>query len=349
MLDNINNTSEEIDLGKLFISIGNGFRNIFKSISKLFSKLFHFIIISIIFIKINFIKIVIAAILGGFLGYILEMDDDLIFQSDIVLETNFGSGKELYNQTNNLNSLLEREDYKAVANIFEISTDEAKTILGFEIKPFEKEIYLIKEFDRYKRHTDTTYTRDLTPELYGERLQDQDYRLQKITALSFNQDVFVKLNKGISKLAINEYNNKVLKIKISELNHKKALLKRNLVDIDSIRKVYKKVALLSAQNNNSNATSINLSEKNYKENPDIELFKQSNYILSQLKNVNNEIIRSGFIVNIVSKFAIGYQNKSLVNKKWLKYSVLGSLLMIFVILGIKFNSYINKYKKSYVR
>jgi len=346
MSDNINNTSEEVDLGKLFKLIGDGFRNMFSSIAKLFSRFFHYIIISIIFIKTNFIKIAIATLLGAVLGYVLEMNDEPVFQSDAILETNFGSGKELYNQTNNLNYLLGKEDYKSIAEKFNISIDEAKTILGFNIEPFEKNKSLIKEFDYYKQHTDTIYTRDLTPEVYAKRLQDEDYRLQKITALSFNQDVFNKLNKGISKISENEYFNKVLNLKVSELNSKKDLLKKNLIVIDSIREVYKKVALLSAKNENSSATNINFSDKKNSTNSDIELFKQTNSIMYQLKSVNEDIIRSGFIVNTISEFGIGYQEESISNKKWFKYGVLAGLLMILSILGLKFNKYLDRYNKS---
>ncbi len=346
MSDNTNNTSEEVDLGKLFKLIGDGFRNMFKAIGNFFGRIFNFLIISLIFLKKHFIKIAVASLLGAGIGYFLEKKTKQVYQSDLIIETNFGSGHELYNQTNNLNSLVEREEYDKLASIFDISKEEAETISGFSIEPFEKEINLIKEFEYYKQHTDTIFTRELTPAAYAKRLQDEDYRLQKITAFSKEQTIFNKLNNGISKLAHNKHFEKLLNIKNTELKNKKNILNKNLIEIDSLRKVYKEVALLSAKNTNANGTNINFSDKKAKDSPDMDLFKQTNSILYQLRDVNKEIIRSGFITNTIAEFELGYIDNELLSEKWKKYGVLAGLLMILGILALQFNTYLDNYKKK---
>lgn len=340
------NNTEEIDLGKLFQLIGNGFKNLFASIGGLFRKIYHFIIVTLIFIKKHIVKIAIASIIGAGIGYFLDKNEEPVYQSDAILETNFGSGVELYNQTNKINSLIENEEYKKLAEIFNIPEEDAKLISSFAIEPFEKENNLLKEFDYYKQHTDTIFTRDLTPELYAKRLQDQDYRLQKITAYSANRTVFNKLNEGIANLANNKHFNKLLSIKQSELKKKKEILLHNLAEIDSLRKVYKTVAILTAKNSGANGTNINLSDKSRKSNPDIDLFKQSQSIMYQLRDLNKEIIRTGFITNAIAEFKEGYHKKGLLSNKIIRYGVLAGLLVIFIILGLKFNKYLETYNKE---
>ena len=346
MSENTNNTSEEVDLGKLFQLIGNGFKNLFNAIGRFFKSVFHYLIVSVIFLKKHFIKIVVASLLGAGIGYFLEKDNDPVYQSDSIIETNFGSGHELYNQVNKLNTLVKTKSYKKLASIFNISQEEAKTIEGFSIEPFDKEVNLIKEFDYYIQHTDTIYTKDLTPQIYAKKLQDPDYRLQKITAFSEERTIFYKLNSGVSKLVQNNYFDNLLNIKKAELNNRKELLTKNLSVIDSLRKVYKEVALLNAKSPNSNGTNINFSDKNNTKNPDIDLFNQTNSISHQLKNVNKDIIRSAFITNTIVEFELGYQPKSLLAIKWMKYGFLAGLLMILAILLFQFNKYLDKYNRK---
>ena len=50
------NNEEEVDLGSLFIIIGNGFKKLFNFIGGVFKGLFHFFILILLFIKENLIK-----------------------------------------------------------------------------------------------------------------------------------------------------------------------------------------------------------------------------------------------------------------------------------------------------
>ena len=62
-------TEEEVDLGSLFVVIGNGFRKLFNFIWKVLTGLFHFLILILLFLKENSIKLAIAAVIGGGIHY----------------------------------------------------------------------------------------------------------------------------------------------------------------------------------------------------------------------------------------------------------------------------------------
>jgi len=57
-----NNNEEEVDLGSLFVIIGKGFKNFFNFIGSIFKGAFHFLISILLFFKIHFTKIIIAAV-----------------------------------------------------------------------------------------------------------------------------------------------------------------------------------------------------------------------------------------------------------------------------------------------
>jgi len=337
--------TEEVDLGKLFQVIGNGFKNLFNSIGKLLKKLFHYFISLLIFFKKNALIIGAATILAGILGYVLDMDKTIEYQSDMIIDTNYGSGHQLYSQQNYLNALIERGDTKKLAEIFNISDEDANTLTGFATEPNDIKNSLLREFDYYMQHTDTIYTRDLTVGNYSKRLDLPDYKVQKITAYATNQTIFSNLNKGVINLVENEHYKNLLKLKLNEYGHRKVVLQKNLGEIDSLRKRYREVALLNAKKTTVSGTNISLAEKQNNSNKDVDLFTESNKILGQLKGLDTERIRNGFITTVLSEFHLGVHKTSIRSEKWFKFAVLGFLLSLMAILGLKLNNYLNNYQK----
>ena len=92
-----NNNEEEVDLGSLFVIIGRGFSNFFKFIGSIFKGIFDFIITILIFLKNNFIKIAVAGIIGLVAGFFIEKSNATKFGSKMLVEPNFKSAMQLYN------------------------------------------------------------------------------------------------------------------------------------------------------------------------------------------------------------------------------------------------------------
>lgn len=63
---------DEIDVNQLFVSIGNGFSNVFNFIGNLLKSIFNWILIQIIFIRNNFKKLILSAIVIGVMGGIYQ-------------------------------------------------------------------------------------------------------------------------------------------------------------------------------------------------------------------------------------------------------------------------------------
>jgi hypothetical protein len=276
----------------------------------------------------------------------MDMDKKTEYASNMIVETNFGSGHRLYNQLDYLNTLISEEDTITLGKIFNIESTKASELNAFVVEPYEIEKNLKVEYDYYMQHTDTIYTREFEIKDFEERLSDQDYRFQNIVAYSSENKIFKDLKTGIVNLVENNYFKKLYEIKNSELTIRKKIIEKDLKVIDSLRIIYKEVAILNAKNTNTPSTNIDLSGKRMSKNQDIELFRENNTLLYRIKEINQETLRSNFIMNIVSDFDSGKEYSSIRQKKWLKYGFLGFLVVFLVIMGLKLNTYISNYEKS---
>jgi len=345
MSDNIENSQGEIELGKLFALIGKGISNLFKGIVNIISKLLHYTTIVLIFLKKNAIYLGAALLIGGAIGYFLESKKPEKYSSDMILETNFGSGHQLYAQKKYINTLIDNENLTELSAIFNISKDEALALNKFKVEPYQVISNIAKEFDYFRQHTDTIVTSRMDIEEFKKRFDKPDYRMQKVTAFATNQRVFNKLNNGLVKLIENNHFKELLKLKDNEINSKKTILEKDLRQIDSLRKTYTKVALLSASSKSSSGTNINLEKQNSR-NKDIDLFNQTSKILNTLTGVDREKVRNGFIVRVISEFKIGEKQGRILYRLWFRYAVLGFILTVLFLLSLKLNKYLNVYEQK---
>ena len=100
MSTNQKNNEEEVDLGSLFVIIGKGFSSLFNFIGNIFKGIFHFVISVLIFFKQNIIKIGVSAIIGLVVGLFIEIKSPKKYGSELLVEPNFQSARQLYNNVN---------------------------------------------------------------------------------------------------------------------------------------------------------------------------------------------------------------------------------------------------------
>ncbi len=337
--------NEEVDLGKLFQLIGKGFSNFFKAIGNFFKAILHYLILILIFFRKNALIIGIATILGGVIGYVLEKNVEDIYMSTMIVDTNYGSGHRLYKQIDLLNTLISEEDTIRLSEIFNIKPSKASTLNSFKVEPYDKEKNLVKEFDKYMQKTDTIFTRGFTVEKFAKRINNPDLEKQTITAYSSDKKIFNKLKGGIIELNENDYFKKRKKSKLQELSNRKVIVEKDLKVIDSLRNLYKNVAILSANNNTSSSTNIDLGGKQKTKNKDIELFNKNIDLVDRLSEINLEFVNYDFIIDPISEFNDGEKYSSLINSNRLKYAAFGFLLSLVVILAMRLNKYLTNYQK----
>ena len=124
-----NKNEEEVDLGSLFVIIGNGFNNFFNFIGSVFKGIFHSLIITLLFFKQHLLKILVAGLLGFIFGAYLDYDKGVIYESKMLVKPNFNSTKQLYGNILFYNDLVNQKEYKLLMETFQINQEEAEYLL----------------------------------------------------------------------------------------------------------------------------------------------------------------------------------------------------------------------------
>ena len=164
--------SEEVDLGQLFKLIGKAFDRFFRFIASIFIGIFRFIILFLLFLQKHFIKFAIVGVVGLAIGIYLDLNKETSYISSMVVEPNFNSVQQLYNNIGFYNELASAQDSTALADAFNISKKEAASIKEFRVESYSDENQKIQLFDKFVTSLDTTTQKTWSFELlnlnYGQ-------------------------------------------------------------------------------------------------------------------------------------------------------------------------------------
>ncbi|CAM1360281.1 hypothetical protein [Tenacibaculum xiamenense] len=337
---------EEVDLGSLFLIIGRGFSKLFNFIGKIFTSIFYFFIEILLFFKKNFKKLGIAFVIGAIIGLIIELNEEDRYSSNLLVQTNFNSARQLYSNVDFYNNLVKQKKANVLSEIFKISLEEAKSLKKFRVNPIINGNDVITTYDDLILQIDTATVRSYPFSEFKRTFTKYNYKVHDIEVQSSKQDVFSKLDEIIiSSITENKYFNKLKELTNENLNRTDALLRKNLIQADSLHKIYKRVLLEEAKVA-SQGTNIDLgnSQKNNKE---LELFSTTLNINQELKSVSEEKTEKSEIINVVSNFqTIGHKIQGVSQNKAFQLALLSLSLMIFYLLLIKLNKYLESYSRN---
>lgn len=339
------NQEEEVDLGSLFIIIGKGFSNLFNFIGKILKGVFHFFISILLFFKINAKKIIIAGIIGGVLGYFLENNKEQVFGSDLLLQPNFNSARQLYNNVNYYNDLVIQKDTALLSKTFDISKKDASSLRSFSILPIKTENDILTSYNKLILSVDTLTVRSYSFEQFKSMFTDYDYKIQEVHVEARKANVFKSLEPVIIKAIVNnDYFDKVKTLTNENLTRTDALLRKNLIELDTLQKVYKEVLLAEAKKQ-TQGTNIDLGGQK-KSSKELELFGTYRTINNELKKINEDLSEKSEVVNVISSFQeVGYKIAGIKNNYIFLLGALGGFLIIIFILLRNLNNYLEHYKK----
>ena len=341
-----NNNEEEVDLGSLFVIIGKGFSNFFNFIGSIFKGAFHFLISILLFFKKHFIKLAIAILVGGIVGLYLESSKEKIYRSDLLVQPNFNSTKQLYNNINYYNDLVKQGNFSLLASIFKIDTARSSSLRKFEISPIIKKIDVINSYDRFVTTSDSLTVDSFNFDDFNDSFVDYDYYTHEIQVEATINDVFLGLDEVIiASVVNNNYFNRIKKLKNEQFQRTDSLLRVNLIEVDSLRNVYMSVMIEDAKNS-STGTSIDLggSQKTTKE---IELFDTDQTINNNLIKISEDIAQKSEVINVISNFQnIGYEVKDISRNYMFVGVLLSFFITLIIILLIDLNKFLSTYKKN---
>ena len=340
-----NNNEEEIDLGSLFVIIGRGFAKFFNFIGSIFKGIFDFIITILIFLKENVVKIGVAALLGGIIGFFLQKSTPDTFGSDLLVEPNFNSTLQLYNNVQYYNDLVKQKDTLGLVNTFNLTKDDAASLKKFTIEPIVDENDIINSYNDFVLEVDTTTVKSYTFQDFKASFTKLDYRIHKIQVISEKNNVFNKLDDVIiSSVVNNNYFKRIKELTNENLNRTDSVYRENLAQIDSLRKVYMQVMIEEAKKQTT-GTSIDLGGEK-RTTKELELFETNRKINFDLKSIAEDKSEKYEVINVISNFQpVGYQIKGITKNYIFQVGLLFAGLTILFLLLIKLNKFLDNYKK----
>lgn len=340
-------SSDEIDLGQLFQLIGRSFRKLFDFISSIFKGIFHLFILFLLFLQKNFIVLATAIVFGVVAGFLLDTLLPQRYISKMVVEPNFNSAQQLYNNINFYSDLAKSEDSTTLSKALRIEVSEAASIKEVFVDSYSDENQKIRLFDKFIRELDTTTVKALDYESYLKNFNSLDARFHQISIISTDFSVAKKTQSAIiASIAANDYFRLQKNINDINIRLQDSIYKRQLTEIDSLQELYKMVLVKEAEKP-MQGTNINLAENGESQNKELALIQEREVLKNRLVNLNEEKANKSSILNVISDFPDqgvklrGFWNRFL-------YLIPFALLVIavLILLFIELNKYLVEYRNS---
>ena len=344
--------SEEVDLGQLFKMIGNAFQRLFQFIGSIFNKLFLAFVWLVFFIKKRAVVLLIAAVAGLALGFILDKTSPPTYKSSITVKQNYAIGDNLYGSIDYYNSLLKDGDYEVLGRVLGLEKKVSEEILGIEIEPIITDNDRVVMFDKYISGLDSLAASKVEYEVFVDNIKDYKHQLQQISIKSKTRANF----KNVFDNVIGNINTNIFFVNeqakdLAELNQQKVALEQSLAQSDSLQRTYKRVLEQQMESKSTSETSITFEGNNDKNKTrefdlyknDIELRREIVQIERKLKDKQNivEIISSkqdsGFVDDTKELLGLTLNTKSY-------YLVLFTILAFVILFGLEFLKFLEKYK-----
>ena len=336
--------SDEVDLGNLFKIIGKGIQNFFNAIGRFFAALYHYLILFLLFLRNNAIKLGLAAVIGALIGLYLDVTSTPRYSSKMIVEPNFKSTQQLYNNIAFYHELVKQGDDELLAESLNISVSDATQLEGFYIRPIKNHNEKYEAFNKFSQELDTVFARNINIKDFKEGFSNLDYRYHEIIVKSKNSLIFGKLGDPIiNSIENNTYYKNLKKINDENFIQTQQVLVKSLSEIDTLRKIYNEVLITEAKKMES-GTSITLAQ-GVKKTEEVELFNESLKLNEELIANNRENAKANEILNVVSTFSrVGLKERKITSRYTFILGASASLLMLLVMLLVQLNNYLLNYR-----
>ncbi len=341
-----NMSSDEVDLGSLFKIVGKGIQNFFNAIGTFFAALYHFLILFLLFLRNNAIKLGIAALIGAGIGLYLDITESPVYSSKMIVEPNFKSTQQLYNNIAFYHELVKQKDTALLAQSLNISNKEASELKGFYIKPIKNENEKYEAFNLFAQDLDSSFAKNIDIKDFKKGFSDIDYKYHRVKVKSTNSLIFRKLGDPIiNSLENNTYYKNLKKINDENFLQNQRVLEKSLAEIDTLRMIYNEVLITEAKKMES-GTSITLAQ-GVKKTEEVELFNESLKLNEELIDNNREKAEAAEILNVVSTFGnIGLKERTIFSKYTFIIGIGATLLVLIFMMLLQLNRYLLNYQKN---
>lgn len=343
------NTNEEVDLGQIFNAIGTLFKSVKNAVIQLFQGLGNLLLWLLLFLQKNVLFFILSVLIGAIAGYFIEDREPTQYISKMVVEPNFNSVQQLYNNVVFYNDLAKSEDSITLGSTLGVSPEIAASIVKVTVDSYSDENQKIQLFDRFIKELDTTTVKAIDYNEFLKNFNSLDARFHQITIIATNSDVAKMVQPQIlSAIEKNDYFKRQKAIFETNIELQASINKQQLKEIDSLQELYKKVMLEQASNP-LQGTNISLGEATNDRSgvKELALLDQRELIKQRLVRLNQESTDKETIVNVISDFPV----KGVKDKRWssnfiLLLPVLMTGITTIILLLIQLNKFLKKKKAA---
>jgi hypothetical protein len=288
---------------------------------------------------------VIVGIVGIALGFYLDSIKEPVFTSSMIVEPNFNSAQQLYNNIGFYNELAKAKDSVALSEALDISVAEAATIKELSVESYADENQKVQLFDAFVKSLDTTTRKTIDMEKYLKNFNSIDARFHTITVLATNNTIAKKVQPTIlNSISRNIYFQLQQSTNDKNLDLQDSIYKKQLVEVDSLQRLYKRVMEKQAENP-LQGTNINLGDNTTDDNKELALINQVDKFKESLVRLNLERANKSSILNVISAFPRqGVELKGFSNSYKLLIPVLLVGLLVGILALLQLNSFLIDYK-----
>ena len=346
----------EIDLGVFFNLARKLFSSIAAAIGSFFSFLFQLILSIFIFIKRKTIWLVAGSLAGLGMGLYFYFKEGPVYYSDMVIRSNAGSSRSLYNTIDYFNSLINDARIKELTTVFDISETDSRKLIQLEISPIDDELETIKlykdfisDYNRNNLIRDTQRIMVIKYPDFRNNITGVNYPLQRVRVYSHSPEIYRSIQQGLVKNLEQNKNLLVLHDKFRDvLKEEEVLLSRSLASLDSLRTAYyKSIAEGKAKGEGGNVV-LGSNNKSFS-NPEIELYDKEMQLKDALTDIRNKLIEQQSAFRITSDINARGTKVSGYNQEFFKYTWMGLLISFFLVLLIECYRFLDKMDKKQSR
>ena len=343
--------NEEIDIIQFFSAIGNMFTGLFRGLFNLIKWIIFLIVDAILYVRKHY-KVLGIGLLIGLIYAFFARDKAKPYYGEATLRTNYNAQLDLQEKVDLLNDFIIKHDFESLGKILNLTPKEAKFFSDFHLKPASNAVLLLEDYEEYLTRKDTAVYEFFEFKNYKKNISSIDdlNRYWKLKITAYSPSVFKNLNESLMKF----FNSDSLVAKrkelyLSYLNLKKESYLKSLRDIDTMRKVFDK-ALLAGNKQNGHSVNFMLSNEDASVGGPEEaynLFEERKNILANLDKTIRQINKYADAVVFLNSYPkTGITKDSILNNKYVRYSLFGFLLALSGLLLIDFNRFLNRYEQQ---
>lgn len=350
--------SEEIDLGQLFKMIGNMFDRFFRFVGNLFNRIYDLILLLLIHLFKRLKWYVLVIIIGFFIGSFLDKSAPYLYAANMQIEAKYKSARQVYENISFLNQLAAIDrDTLELAKRFNISVEEASSIVGFSIEPNIDENDKMKLFSDFRTQLDSLTKSTFAYKDYVEGLTSHSFETHQIKVVSTNKFIFPKLNNSLgSQLVNNSYLKEIRDVTLENLVRREQSLVRQKHMYDSLISTYLDIRKIESEkvvSQSSTGTNLFLGDALKQESLIVDetvLLERKLELDKEIANTYKGTVISKNIVNVISEFPeAGYNVDPLTEKTKVRLPILFLLITFFIFICIGMKKYLDKQEERLLK